>query len=362
MSFTTGNELRLTIFGESHGTAVGGVIDGFPSGFKVDIAETSKWMERRRPGQSDVTTQRKESDRINILSGISDGYSNGGPISFYITNSDTISEHYSELESKPRPGHADITMLMKYGKHRPYQGGGFLSGRMTAPMVFAGALSLQLLQKSGIEIVSYIDQIGKVRVGPDIKIKPEDVYSFKTRIPDPVSDQQAYSAIKEAMGSGDSLGSSIHTSVMGTRPGIGEPFFNSVESEISKMMFSIPAVKGIEFGKGFGFTSANGSDVKDEMYFDVGKVGFRDNNNGGILGGISNGMPITFRVAIKPTSSIRIDERTVDLDQMKDTTIKIKGRHDPCIGIRALPVVQTTTSFVIADLMIAAGQIPRVFS
>ncbi|MEM0155058.1 MAG: chorismate synthase [Thermoplasmataceae archaeon] len=362
MSFTIGNDLRFTVFGESHGPAVGGVIDGFPSGFALNLDGASKWMERRRPGQSEITTRRNESDIVSVLSGLSDGYTNGGPLAFYINNSDVISEHYSELKYKPRPGHADFSMLMKYGKHRPFQGGGFLSGRLTAPLVFAGATCIQLLEKYNITITSYIDRIGDTNLDHEVEIRPEDAYSFKTRIPDQSVDEAAYSAIRAALGRGDSLGSSVRTVVTGLPPGIGEPIFDSMESEISRMMFSIPAIKGIEFGLGFDFASSAGSTVRDEMYVKEGKVSFLSNNNGGILGGISNGMPMTFRVAVKPTSSIRMEERTVNLETMEDTSILIKGRHDPCIGIRALPVIQTATAIVIADFMITADRIPRVLT
>lgn len=360
MSFTIGNELRITIFGESHGPAVGGVIDGFPAGFALNLNDASRWMERRRPGQSEITTRRNEPDKVNLLSGLQNGYTNGGPLAFYIMNSDVMSDHYSELEYKPRPGHADYTMLMKYGKHRSFQGGGFLSGRLTAPLVFAGALCMQLLEKYAIRISSYIDRIGDAHIEHLVSAGPEDAYSFRTRIPDTVVDEAAYSAIRAALGKGDSLGSSISTVVTGVPSGIGEPFFNSMESEISRMMFSVPAVKAIEFGIGFAFSGSTGSGIRDEIYVKDGKVSFRSNNNGGILGGISNGMPVTFRVAVKPTSSIRMPEKTVNLETMEDTTITIKGRHDPCIGIRALPVIQTATAIVLADLMITADRIPRV--
>lgn len=362
MSFTVGSNIRYTVFGESHGQAIGGVLDGMPSGFRVNFPEITKWMERRRPGQSEITTRRTEQDIVNIISGITNEYTNGGPIAYYIENSDAISEHYSELEFKPRPGHADITMYEKYGSHRAFAGGGFSSGRLTASLVAAGAMCMQVLDSLGIDIVSYIDRIGDVSLNTETKFDQDFPYSFKTRIPDNEKDNEAHQSIIRAMGEGDSLGSSIQTEVRGLMPGIGEPYFNSMESEISRMMFSIPGIKGIEFGRGFSFSRALGSQVKDEMYVKDGGVGFMANNNGGILGGISNGMPVKFRVAVKPTSSIRKEEKTVDLRDMTNSAIRIQGRHDPCIGIRALPVVQTSTAIVILDLIMTGGFAKRVIS
>lgn len=362
MSFTIGNSVRFTVFGESHGAAIGGVLDGLPSGFEINTAEIAKWMDRRRPGQSEITTRRSESDTVKIISGLTDGYTNGGPVAFYIENTDTMSEHYSDLEYKPRPGHADLTMYEKFGKHRPFAGGGFSSGRLTAPLVAAGSICMQVLFSHGVSIVSYIDRIGDVFMENTPDCDQDRPYSFKTRIPDTALDARAHAAIIRAMGEGDSLGSSIQTIVTGINPGVGEPFFDSVESGIAKMMFSIPGIKGIEFGKGFGFSASSGSSVKDEMYVEDGSIRFSANNNGGVLGGISNGMPITFRVAVKPTSSIRKEENTVDLRSMTNSTIIIQGRHDPCIGIRALPVVQTSTAIVLLDLMFAGGYLERIHS
>ncbi|MCL5679598.1 MAG: chorismate synthase [Candidatus Thermoplasmatota archaeon] len=362
VSFTTGNSIRFTVFGESHGPAIGGVLDGLPSGFEINTGEIAKWMDRRRPGQSEITTRRSEPDTVKIISGVTEGYTNGGPVAFYIENSDVMSEHYSELEYKPRPGHADITMYEKFGKHRPYAGGGFASGRLTAPLVAAGSICMQVLFSHGVSIISYIDRIGGVSMENTPACDQDYPYTFKTRIPDTAVDTEAHAAIIRAMGEGDSLGSSIQTIVTGIKPGVGEPFFNSVESEIAKMMFSIPGIKGVEFGKGFGFSASSGSNVKDEMHVEDGGIRFNANNNGGVLGGISNGMPITFRVAVKPTSSIRKEENTVDLRSMTNSTIRIQGRHDPCIGIRALPVVQTSTAIVLLDLLFAGGYLGRIHS
>jgi chorismate synthase len=219
---------------------------------------------------------------------------------------------------------------------------------------------MQVLFSHGVSIISYIDRIGDVFMENAPACDQDYPYTFKTRMPDTDIDTRAHAAIIHAMGEGDSLGSSIQTIVTGIRSGVGEPFFNSVESEIAKMMFSIPGIKGVEFGKGFGFSASSGSNVKDEMYVEDGSIRFSANNNGGVLGGISNGMPITFRVAVKPTSSIRKEENTVDLRSMTNSTIRIQGRHDPCIGIRALPVVQTSTAIVLLDLLFAGGYLGRI--
>lgn len=361
MSFVAGSSVKLGIFGSSHGKVVGCTIEGLPSGFHIDQDNIQKWLDRRRPGQSELTTQRKEHDIAEIVAGVSEGYTDGGPVTLVIHNEDKISSHYDELRYKPRPGHGDLTLLYKYGEHRNYKGGGFLSGRMTAPMVAAGAIALDLLGQFGIGITSYIDRMGDVVADiPSRGTGSEAVYDFKTRMPSADADSTATELIKALLKNGDSVGGSIFTEVEGVPSGLGEPFFDSVESTLSKMMFSIPGLKAIEFGLGFGFAASRGSVSNDTFYFDDGNVKTRSNNNGGITGGITNGMPILFRVAMKPTSSIRKEQQTVNLETHKNDVLTIKGRHDPCIAIRAVPVVQTLTSVVMADLMMQAQKIPRV--
>ncbi|AKA49634.1 chorismate synthase [uncultured archaeon] len=361
MAFVAGKSLKLSIFGSSHGDLVGCSLDGLPAGLKIDEDNIRKWLSRRRPSQSEYTTQRKEKDVAEIVSGMTDGYTDGGPVTILIRNEDRISAHYEEMRFKPRPGHGDLTLFYKYGEHRNYKGGGFLSGRMTAPLVAAGAITTQLLDRYGVTVSSYIEKIGDARTSmTENDVGPDFAYEYKTRMPDADSDAIADGILKALLKDGDSIGGSIKTVVRSPPRGIGEPFYDSVESSLSRMMFSIPGLKGIEFGAGFRFSGLKGSEANDVYFLENGDVKTRSNNNGGILGGITNGMPIVFSVVMKPTSSIRKEQSTVNLKTWKEDALRIVGRHDPCIAIRAVPVVQTLTSVAIADLMLQNQNIPRV--
>lgn len=363
MSFTHGGTLKLTVFGSSHGNMVGTTLDGLPSGLPVDIDFMKKWLDRRKPAQSALTTQRKEMDAPEIVSGVTDGYTDGGAFTVLIRNEDKISSHYDELKNKPRPGHGDLTLFYKYGEHRNYRGGGFLSGRMTAPLVAVGSVAMGLVKRYGVNVCSWIDRIGNISLPFDFTPEDEEsAYEFDTRIPDEAADRGAGELIRRLLKDGDSVGGSIKTRISGVPVGIGEPFFDSVESTISHLMFAIPGLKGIEFGAGFSFTGLKGSEANDP--YTVGENGFKttSNNNGGILGGITNGMPVEFRVVMKPTSSIKKEQKTVNLATGKPDVLGVRGRHDPCIAIRAVPVVQTIASVAVADLMLQAGKIPRVLS
>lgn len=356
MTFSIGNRVRLTVFGSSHGDSVGAILDGLPHGIIVDMDNIRKWLDYRRPGQSDITTQRHESDEFQILSGIFEGKTDGSPLCIRIPNSDAISKHYDDLRHLPRPGHADLTMFYKYGEDRNYPGGGFFSGRMTAPIVAVGAVCMQILENMGIRVVSWQSSIGNVAIeGNSHDCDPHYCYRFKTRIPDQDKDRQAQQLIKDIMGEGNSVGGIISTNITGIPPGVGEPFFDSVESAISHMAFSIPGLKGIEFGSGFRLGKMSGFEAMDEFFISDGVIKTMKNNNGGILGGITNGMPIFFNVVMKPTSSVRKEMKTVDIDTMEESMLKVQGRHDPCISIRAVPVVQTSTAIVLCDLLSAGG-------
>ena len=361
MSFTTGLSLKFSIFGSSHGGGIGGSLDGFPAGFRLDEDRIKIWTERRKPGSSIYTSQRKEDDTIRMISGFTNGYTDGSPITFIIENKDSISKHYDYLKDNPRPGHGDITLFYKYGKYRNYKGGGFLSGRMTAPIVAAGSLALELLkEKFGMEIISWIDNIGGLYFGETVPEDSEDPYRFETRCRDLESDKLSRELLKEVISRGDSVGAGIRTVVTNVPEGLGEPFFDSVESSISKMLFSIPGLKGVEFGSGFSFQQMRGSTANDTFYVDGGRIKTRTNHNGGILGGISNGMPLDFRVVMKPTSSIHMEQKTVNIEKMEESTLMVTGRHDPCIAIRAVPVVQCSTAIALLDLMIQSQKIDRV--
>ena len=355
MSFTFKDALSLSIFGSSHGSYIGFTLSGIPAGVKITSDEINLWMSRRAPGQSILTTQRKEADEVEIISGVNDGFSDGGAITGIIKNMDVISKTYSELRDRPRPGHGDISLYYKYGRFRNFQGGGFLSGRMTACLVGAGAIILSALKMRGIDILSYIDTMGDISIESEKKITENDIYSHETRMPDLDANNRASSLIMDLIKNGDSTGASIKTIIKNCPPGLGEPFFDSFESVISHLMFSIPGLKGIEFGSGFGFTKLKGTDSRDEFYMEEGKIRTRENHNGGILGGITNGMPIEFRVAMKPTSSIRESQNTVNLETMENEQITVKGRHDPCIAIRAVPVITCVSALAVYDLILRSG-------
>lgn len=353
MSFTIGKRITLTLFGSSHGELVGSVLDGIPAGVKIEPDSVNKWLDRRKPAANELTTQRKEEDHVEIVSGTIDGVSDGGSITMLIRNKDAISSHYDDIRNLPRPGHGDLTLFQKYGEYRNYAGGGFLSGRMTAPIVAAGSVCIGILERAGISIVAWLDAIGPISTDKEPE-DPDSVYSYRTRICDPEADTKAQKLLRELISSGDSIGARIRVKINSLPAGIGEPFFDSLESSIAHGMFSIPAVKGIEFGSGFRLSEMKGSEAMDSIYFD-GSIKTRNNHNGGILGGISNGMPVLFDVAIKPTSSIRKPLETVDLRTMEAGKLMIKGRHDPCIGIRAVPVVQCLTAFILLDQIMQSG-------
>ncbi len=350
MSFIFKDRLSLNIFGSSHGETVGTTLDGVPAGFRVDEERISVWMDRRAPGKSPITTQRKESDLVHIISGLQNGVTDGGPITIVINNGDTIKKHYDEIRDNPRPGHGDLGLFFKYGPYRNYSGGGFLSGRMTAPLVSAGAIAMQILQPTGMRFTSYIDSMGPIKLKKDEFYSEEAVYGFQSRIPDAALDREALELIRELQSKGDSTGATIRTLVDNVPEGLGEPFFDSVESIISHIVFSVPGVKGIEFGTGFQLAQKRGTQANEPFKVIGGKVQTKNNNNGGVLGGITYGDPVDFRVVMKPTSSIRGVQETINTKDMSKSTISVVGRHDPCIAIRAVPVLSCVTAFAMLDL------------
>ena len=348
MSGMWGSKIKLSIFGESHGNAIGITIDGLPAGFSIDMDKIMMEMSRRAPGKSSLSTPRKESDIPEILSGYFEGKTTGTPLCAIIRNSNTKSKDYSKLKDVMRPGHADYTGAVRYKGFNDYRGGGHFSGRITAPLVFAGAICKQILEVKGIIVSAHINSIGKIKDCSFLEsdISDELLNSFKenelplinTKLEDEMRQE-----ILSTRSSGDSIG--------GVSPGIGDPFFDSVESTLAHLMFSVPAVKGIEFGKGFDISKMRGSEANDEYYLENGNIKTKTNNNGGILGGITNGMPIIFNVAIKPTASIFKEQNTVNIVTMEETTLCIEGRHDPCIVQRALPVIEAVAAIGITELM-----------
>lgn len=356
MSGMWGSKIKLSIFGESHGNAIGITIDGLPAGFSIDMDKIMMEMARRAPGKSSLSTPRKESDIPEILSGYFEGKTTGTPLCAIIRNSNTKSKDYSKLKGVMRPGHADYTGAVRYKGFNDYRGGGHFSGRITAPLVFAGAICKQILEVKGIIVSAHINSIGKIKDCSFLEsdISDELLNSFKEKelpLINTKLEDEMRQEILSARSSGDSIGGTIECAILGVSPGIGDPFFDSVESTLAHLMFSVPAVKGIEFGKGFDISKMRGSEANDEYYLENGNIKTKTNNNGGILGGITNGMPIIFNVAIKPTASIFKEQNTVNIATMEETTLCIEGRHDPCIVQRALPVIEAVAAIGITELM-----------
>lgn len=329
MKNTIGNSLTVTLFGESHGKAICAVLDGMPSGIKVDEEYIASQLTRRRPKDA-LSTPRQEKDEFSILSGVFEGRTTGTPICITIPNADTHSSDYGEMQYKMRPSHADYTANCRYNGFQDYRGGGHFSGRITAALVAAGALIIPALNKKGIYVSTNILSVA----GETIEEKRNE-------------------KILAAKSEGDSVGGVLETSITGVPAGVGEPWFDTVEGMLSHAIFSIPAVKGIEFGLGFNFADKKGSEANDQMYVDGDSVKCYTNNNGGVMGGITNGMPIVFRTVIKPTPTISKEQKTVDISTMQNTTIAARGRHDPCIVHRASVVVESVAALVIADMLSA---------
>lgn len=349
-----GNKIKLSIFGESHGEGLGIVIDGIEPGIKVDIKNIEKEMERRAPGRNSLSTQRKEGDKPEILSGIFNGFTTGAPISMIIRNNDKRSKDYSKIKDLARPGHADFPGYIKYNGFNDYRGGGHFSGRITAPLVFAGALAKEILKEKGIFIGSHIKQVGKVKDASFdfLNLTKEDLKEILNKEL-PLIDTKKIEEVKEEINfyrmDGNSIGGIVECAILGLNPGIGNPFFDSLESTIAHLAFSVPSVKGIEFGAGFEFANMSGEEANDEYFIEKGEIKTYSNNNGGITGGISNGMPVIFRVVIKPTPSISKAQRSVNIKTMKEEIIKVTGRHDPCIVQRVLVVIEAIAALAILD-------------
>lgn len=357
-----GQRLVLTSFGESHGRCVGAVLDGCPAGLELQEKDIQKMLDQRRPGQSLVSTQRKEGDQVEILSGIFRGHTTGAPIAMIIWNKDQNSSAYDELVTKMRPGHSDFPALVKYQFYNDYRGGGRFSGRLTATHVMGGAIARKLLKVTlGVETNSYTIKVGKIAMKEkfDLKMKGH-IYENEVRCPNKNTAEKMRQSILAARKSGDSLGGVIESTTVNVPIGLGEPIFGSLESDISKAIYSIPSVKGVEFGSGFAGSELFGSQNNDPYIIKNGKVLTKTNNSGGILGGLSNGMPIIMRIAFKPASSIAKKQNTIDIKTKKSVTLQVQGRHDPCVVPRAPPVVDALTSLVLADHALMAGFIKPV--
>ena len=356
MSSIIGNNIRLSVFGESHSQGIGCVIDGLPAGIKLDFDRINSEMARRAPGKDKTSTQRKEADIPQILSGVLDGITTGAPLAVLIENTNTKSSDYKNLEFIPRPSHSDYPAFVKYGGNNDIRGGGHFSARLTAPIVFAGAIAKQLLAEKGIAIGAHIKRIGAVcdECFDYNNISSELLSSLSSKnfsIIDESAEEKMRAEIEKYRLEGNSVGGEIECAATGLPVGIGANIFDTVESKISSFVFGVPAVKGIQFGMGFDFAKQNGAAVNDGYEIRDGRVCLLSNNNGGILGGMTSGAPIVFSVAMKPTPSISTPQKSVNLKTMQNEELVIKGRHDPCVAVRAVPVIEAAAALAILDLM-----------
>lgn len=352
MKNTFGNNVSVTLFGESHGAAVGAVIDGLPAGVNVDESFISHQLDLRRP-IGKISTPRHEADKFSIVSGVFKGKTTGTPICVLIPNENTKSGDYSKKYGKARPGHADYTAYVKYNGCEDYRGGGHFSGRITAGLVAAGAIAVDLLKNKGIYIGTHIKKCAGVNDEPFTDYKKDTELLSVAQFPvlGEAAKNEMISAIEKAAEEGDSVGGVLETAVTGVPVGVGEPWFDSVESVIAHALFSIPAIKGVEFGAGFGCADMRGSQMNDEFKLENGAITTKTNNNGGINGGIANGMPIIFSCAVKPTPSISKTQNTVDFISGEEVSLSVSGRHDPCIVHRARVVVDSIAAITLCDLL-----------
>lgn len=356
MSSNFGERVKISIFGQSHSEGIGVVIDGLPAGEDVNMGKIQAFMKRRAPGQHKYTTPRKEDDVPHILSGLFEGKTCGSPLCAVIENTNTRSKDYTQLKEMPRPGHADFTAEIKYGGFQDYRGGGHFSGRLTAPLCFAGAVCMQILERRGIQIGSHILSIKEEKDAclDAVSVSAMELEKVKEKIFPVFSDnagEKMQAIIEAARMEGDSVGGVIEAAVVGLPVGVGEPMFDGLESKLASILFAIPAVKGVEFGEGFAASRLFGSENNDAFYYDAnGQVKTRTNHHGGSLGGISSGMPLTVRVAFKPTPSISKEQDTISLPKEKEEKLQVTGRHDPCIVPRAVPCVEAALAVALLDL------------
>ena len=359
MSSFWNHNLTVSIFGESHGPAIGVVLDNLPSGEYIDLEALRDFMARRAPKKDATSTHRNEKDMPNIMSGVYNNYTTGTPLSAFISNTDTHSQDYGNISKLARPGHADYTGALRYKGFNDVRGGGHFSGRLTAPLVFAGAICGQILERRGIYTGAHIQQIHNIK---DTKFNPcevsrDDIIKLRHKKFPTINDKKGeamYADIAKARESLDSLGGIIECVVTNVPAGIGEPMFDGIENRIAQAVFGIPAVKGIEFGNGFGCAALRGSENNDAFTYVGDKIETRSNNHGGILGGITSGMPIVFRAAFKPTPSIAREQDSVNTLTHEEVKLCIKGRHDPCIVLRAVPVVEAAAAAAIYDELLMA--------
>lgn len=359
MASVCGNVLHLSIFGQSHSAAIGCSLDGLPAGLPVDIERLQAFLDRRAPGRSDTATMRREADAPEFLAGLSEGRTNGAPIAAIIRNCDTRAADYEELKRIPRPGHADLCAHIKYGGFQDVAGGGHFSGRLTAPLCIAGGIALQVLELRGIRIAAHISELGPSCIADTpldpLQLDTRQVNAVLTNsLPciDADAAEKMHSCILEARNELDSVGGVIECAAYNVPPGLGDPMFDGLENRIARIAFAIPAVKGVEFGAGFSAARLKGSQNNDPYYMEGNALRIQSNNAGGILGGISTGMPLIWRMAIKPTPSIGLRQRSVDMRAGTDAEFTVRGRHDPCIVPRAVPVAEAACALALFDALL----------
>ena len=356
MSSDFGKKVKITIFGQSHSETIGVVIDGLPVGEPIDLDAVQKFMERRAPGRNAYSTPRKEADMPRVVSGLFEGKTCGAPICAIIENTNTRSKDYDKLKDLPRPGHADFTAWVKYDGYNDHRGGGHFSGRLTAPLCFAGAVCKQILERKGIHVGAHILSVKGVKDASfDAVCIDADTLEGVTSKVFPVQDDAAGEAMQAVIAAakekGDSVGGIVECAVTGLPVGVGEPMFDGLESVLASAVFAIPAVKGVEFGAGFAVADLFGSENNDDFIYEDGTVKTKTNHHGGSLGGISSGMPLVFRAAFKPTPSISMEQDTISISKRENDKLAVVGRHDPCIVPRAVPVVEAAAAVAILDLL-----------
>ena len=366
MSSTIGEALRVSVFGQSHSPAIGCVVEGLPAGLAVDEGRLQAFLDRRAPGRSDTATSRSETDAPRFLSGLVDGRTCGAPLSAVIENANTRSQDYAGLRRHPRPGHADYPAFVRFGNHHDVAGGGHFSGRLTAPLCVAGGIALQALEDAlGVHVVAHIRALGPegiVDAPLDAMTWRPDQREAILSNPLPCVSRDAALAMRgrilEAKGAMDSVGGVVECAAYGMPAGVGDPMFDGIENRLARAAFGIPAVKGVEFGAGFAAARMTGSAHNDPWHMEGGRVMPETNNAGGIVGGITTGAPVVWRMAVKPTASIGLEQRTVDLATGEDATLVVRGRHDPCIVPRAVPVAEAVCALALMDALLVEGKFP----
>jgi chorismate synthase len=357
-----GKEFTVTCFGESHGRCVGAVIDGCPAGLPLTEQDIQKELDKRLPDNKEIISARREKDQVELLSGTYEGFTTGAPICALVWNKETISSDYTSLQDRPRPGHADYPARIKYMGFSDYRGGGRFSGRLTVSFIIAGTVAKKLLEFFAVEVLAYSTEIGNVTIDATLSLKDvrENTYTNSVRCPDTKVAKEMEKAILAAKKEDDSVGGIVECVAFNLPVGVGEPIFDSLDADIAKILFDVPAVKGVEFGVGFEASKMKGSENNDPYVMCDDEVDVVNNNAGGVLGGLSSGAPLVVRAAFKPTSSISKEQKTVDLSTMEETTLSVTGRHDPCIVPKAVPVVEACVATVLVDQMIRGGFISKV--